>query len=110
MADDLHSQRLQEAIKNAVLDLLAHEHVGLAGFTFSLNDRLSVAVKQTRLIMDSDRFESMEKHGISVRPGFAGRDIEWIANFEHNGFTRVFAGATAREAIDLAIADATKTS
>jgi hypothetical protein len=59
MVDDLYSQQLQEAVRKAVLDLLAHEHVGLAGFSFPLNDRLSVAVKQTHLLMDSDRFEAM---------------------------------------------------
>src|SRR4051812_21265082 len=108
MVDDLHVRHLQEAVKKAVLDLLAHEHVGLAGFTFSLNDRLSVMVGQTQRVKDSDRFDAMDHYGVSAGPAFSGRAARWVSSFQTNGFTHVFAGETVREALDLAIANAAK--
>jgi hypothetical protein len=108
MVDDLYVRELQEAVRKAVLDLLAHEHVGLAGFTLPLNDRLSVKVGQTQRASDSDRFDSMDRYAVSAGPAFSGRGSRWIASFETNGYTHVFAGETVREAVDLAIADAAK--
>jgi hypothetical protein len=52
----------------------------------------------------------MDKYGIGARPGFSGRADRWVSSFEASGYTHVFAGATAREAVDLAIADAAKPS
>ncbi len=105
MSDEAKSQELQEAVKKAVLDLLAHEHFGLAGFTFPLNDKLSVTVGKTRFTTDSVRFSLMEEHGVSVKTGLMGRSARWIASYEVNGFSHLFVGPTARDAVDLAIAD-----
>jgi hypothetical protein len=108
MSDEAKSQQLQEAVKKAVLDMLAHEHFGLAGFTFPLNDKLSVTVGQTRFITDSVRFSLMEEHGVSVKTGLMGRAARWVASYDVNGFSHLFAGPTARDAVDLAIAELQK--
>jgi hypothetical protein len=107
MTDDLfHARRrkLQDAVKKAVEELLAHENIAPAGFSFSIGETLTVTIAPDSILDDRERLSAIQLLKLNIGPGESFQeDVPWIARFHTDDDVHVFAGDTPREAIDKAI-------
>jgi hypothetical protein len=111
MTDDLfHARRrkLQDAVTKAVEDLLAHENLAPAGFSFPLDEKLTVTIADQSILADRDRLSAVQALKMNIGPGESFQEnFPWVASFHSDDYVQVFDGATPREAIDKAITAAT---
>jgi hypothetical protein len=111
VTDDLFYARrrqLEDAVKKAVQELLAHESIPPAAFYLSLDENMTVTIGPESLVDDRDRLNAIGRLQMNIGPGESFQeDVPWVASFATDGpdgYVHVFAGATLREAIDKAIA------